>query len=409
MRVRRHAIRIAAGTGVAVLATTCWAQTPSLTFIPPPAGRLDSFVSGISADGRYATGYSYPGATTYSGFTWTREGGLNDWGSSPGVPSPTVPVGISNDGSVVTGYRDFTGPGGVAMTESFRYVNGTYTVLGPNPPNTNIVRASGASGDGSIVVGTLLSSTFQREGGAFRWTPSTGIQDIGKPRPTDLGSRFTGMSRDGTTAIGVGVAGNNGGDAYTWTQQGGWRSLPAPAGTAAIHDSNPIRVSSDGRYVVGDIRPTDGSNSGITTAVIWRDSVPSYLGTFGSDWYMSAGGVSDDGRIIAGSARQLGTFQYRATIWIDGSGPILLQDYLASLGISTPAGWTLSGIGYTTPDGHTMLGLAERGTQQQAFIVTIPTPASLPCAVLFGGWTAYCRRRAANPARPTLPGASQPG
>lgn len=400
-RVLEHGMR---GFGI-ILGTTGWSalalgQTPSLTFIPPLDGGIDTFVSGISADGRFVSGESYAAGIGYVGFTWTREGGRVDWGLAPGVPLSTRTIGVTNDGGTAVGYRSFFTTGGVSNTESFRYANGTYSPIGPTPPSTNVVRASGVSGDGSVIVGGLGSSRFDRISGAFRWTASGGLQDLGTARPNDVGAAFTGVSRDGRTAIGHSSRTFDIRDACTWTERDGWRVLPVPDGTSVQHDAKAYGVSTDGSFAVGDVRPLDGPAALRYSALVWRSGVPSYLGAFGADWDMTAAGISDDGRVIAGNGIQIGTQQNIATIWINGGGPIAFQDYLASVGVFAPAGWTLSGIGDMTPDGHTILGLAERNGRYQAFIATIPSPGGVAAGGAPIVWLA-ARRRRCRPASPT--------
>lgn len=373
----------------AIAAGTATGQTPSLTFIPPVSGGIDSFATGISADGRFVSGESYTAGNGYVGFTWTREGGRVDWGLSPGVPLSARAVDITNDGTTAVGYRNFFTTGGVANTESFRFSNGTYTTIGPVPPNTNGVRATGSSGDGNVIVGALSSSRFERLGGAFRWTATGGLQDLGTARPGDLGAAFTGVSRDGRTAIGTSTARFDGADAFTWTEQGGWRSLPVPDGTGTSFDSNVYGLSDNGQYVVGTVQPSGRRMS----AVVWHDALPMTLGSFGALWDMGANGVSGNGRIITGGAYDVIARQGQAVVWIDSGAPIVLQDLLASHGLVTPNGWRLVSCGPISSDGSTILGYAENMGRVQGFVAVIPAPTGSMIGIACGSWLSLRRRR----------------
>ena len=97
--------RLGRGLGALSLMWACAAtgQTPSLTLIAPPAGRTQTAVSAISAVGRFVTGFTTDSGSARRGFTWSRETGVIEWGSMPNIPFPSLPSGISNDGSTVVG------------------------------------------------------------------------------------------------------------------------------------------------------------------------------------------------------------------------------------------------------------------------------------------------------------------
>lgn len=380
---------IAALTGACAIA---FSQTPSLTLIAPPSGRLDTFASAMSSDGRFVTGYTAPsGGGTY-GFTWSRPGGLVEWGSTPGVPFPTQPTAISEDGRIVAGTHEFV-QSGQRVAEGFRYANGTYQSLGAPPSPFNRVFARGMSGDGAIAVG-YMDNIQASPSTAMRWTSTGGLQIVGRARPTDFAAGFTGISCDGSTAFGYSAPGFDGGDAYTWTESGGWRLLPVPSGVGSQHDARPNRSNANGSIVVGYVQPV-GLDS---LAVVWNNGVPMTLGGLGARNNMAALAVSDNGLVIGGNGRLAGT--YTATIWLNGNADaVIFQDYLSSLGVATPTGWRLTSIDSVSADGMTILGTALSGARSQAFIATIPAPAGL--SVLLCCATVLSTRRRRAPYAPT--------
>lgn len=345
------------------LSMGCVAQTPSLTLIAPPAGRTQTFVSALSMDGRVVTGYTRDANFVERGFTWTREGGMDEWGARADIPLSTNPFAMSSDGSVIVGQRFDSATN---TNTPFRYTNGVYQNLGPAPAGSFAGPAYGVSGDGTTIVGALSRNGLGR---AMRWTAAAGVQDAGVPSGTFAGW-FTGISRDGGTTLGVSTGLQGGFDAFTWTQAGGWNHLPVPSGVPNGYDAGPQAANFDGSLIVGYVDPFGSDRS---SALLWRNGVPSDLGTFGLRWDMYAGGISDDGRVIAGSGTDRDTGRSTPAIWLDGSGPINFEDYMRSLGYSLPSGWVMRGIGDMSADGRTILGLAQNGPFYQGFIATIPT------------------------------------
>jgi probable HAF family extracellular repeat protein len=170
--------------------------------------------------------------------------------------------------------------------------------------------ASGVSADGAVVVGS--------SGRAFRWTASSGMQDLGT-----LGgccSEAYGVSADG--AVVVGWARNAAGlsRAFRWTASGGMQdlgTLPGGGGGAARG------VSADGAVVVGSAVNAAGQRR----AFRWTASGGMQdLGTLGGDWSV-ANGVSADGAVVVGVAENA-AWQGRAFRWTASSG---MQD-LGTLG-----------------------------------------------------------------------------
>lgn len=359
------------------------AQTPSLTLIGVP-GQTNTFLTGISADGQTASGWAQ--SPNEFGFTWTRSGGINAWGTLPNVPQTTRAFGISGDGSVSVGQRFDSS---TVTRQAFRYGPGGYETLGPLPPNTSNPSAIAANNDGSVIVGTIGDS--QNFVNAMRWTRATGMQQIGVARPGDIGARFTGISRDGTTAIGISGPGPTGTqfDAFTWTEAGGWRQLPVPASLPQASDIRVIGVNVDGSLAVGGIFSSDTFRS---SAVLWRNGQPSVLPALGAMWDMGSIGVSDNGEIIVGSGRDVpNSPRDEAVIWIGGQ-PWTLASYLTSLGVVLPPSTRFDRCRGVSADGNTIFGDAILpGGATRGFIATIPSTSTV--AVLAVSGILILRRR----------------
>lgn len=135
------------------------------------------------------------------------------------------------------------------------------------------------SADSSTVVG-------RHDGGrrAFRWTPQTGIQDLGTLGGSS--SQPLAVSRDGRVVVGFS---NN--RAFRWTPEGGIQDL----GSLGNHGSSATAVSADGSTVIGE------SFAGQSyRAFRWtEENGMEDLGSLESGNTVATG-ISADGRLIVG-------------------------------------------------------------------------------------------------------------
>ena len=228
--------------------------------------------------------------------------------------SGSAAYGVSADGSTVVGFSD--GPDG---REAYRWTqSGGMQGLGFLPAANNLSRANAVSGDGNTVVGSGY-------GGAFIWTPSTGMTNLETTGP--LNDPFYGqpnaISADGTTV------GGQSPEAWLWTESGGLNFLGF---NQAVYG-----VSADGSVAVGG----DQWSSSSGTAFIWdstngtrplQDYLQNTLGLDLSGWTLYAAlGISDDGTKIVGvGINQLGiqeawyadisSVPLPPAIWLFGTG-----------------------------------------------------------------------------------------
>lgn len=341
-------------------------QTPGFWLVGMAPGGSGSQVLGLSADGSVACGASYSGA----GFTWTRQGGRYDYGLEPGMPQFSHGWGLSSDAGVLAGVMR-TLP---AESRAFRRVgNGPLVDLGVVPGNTRSYSRA-ISGDGSVVVGGCEWSQFNEVAGqAFRWTEQGGIQGLGYTRPGGNFSQAQGISRDGTTIVGVSQSGGSAGprDAFVWREGAGMQALPGLPGSTGWNAAT--AVNADGSVIVGQAETT-GQH---LRAARWTSSGIQDLGVPPGYHESFAKAVSGDGNVIGG---QLSNFT--AFLWTPSTGILPLSDYLTSLGISLPAGHKLSAVTAISADGLTLAGytLNLQTTEQEGFVATIPAPAS--CLIL---------------------------
>ena len=116
--------------------------------------------------------------------------------------------------------------------------------------------ATAISADGSVIVGEARdASGFWR---AFRWTASTGMQDIGTLGGPE--SAALAANRDGTVIVGTslttGSTGSN--HCFRWTAKTGMQDLRALLQAAGVHTADnwisldtAAGISADGTVIVG--------------------------------------------------------------------------------------------------------------------------------------------------------------
>jgi probable HAF family extracellular repeat protein len=182
-----------------------------------------SIAYNCSSDGTVLVGESTSIPDDHA-FRWTPQNGLQDLGTMPGGTSSHA-TGVSADGSTVVGYGGTSGFTGI---RAFHWTAASGMVsLGTQLGMAS--RAYSVSGDGSVVVGVLMSPDH-----AMMWTPSLGMVDLNTYFPSlhlDLtGWTLTsanGVSLDGQTIVGTGT---HNGQTEAWVGQvpSSARAVPLP-------------------------------------------------------------------------------------------------------------------------------------------------------------------------------------
>jgi len=176
------------------------------TFGPFPGFQDQTEAYGLAgtAQAPVAVGGAVKGANAFGpvdhAFRWTPATGLQDLGVLPGGDQ-SVAIAISADEKVVVGEATVGG-----FWHAFRWTAATGMVdLGTlGGPESG---AFAVNGDGSVIVGSALTSQSTGSDHAFRWTAKTGMQDLTKlvnvPQHLILQS-VIGVSADGTVITGNG-------------------------------------------------------------------------------------------------------------------------------------------------------------------------------------------------------------
>ncbi len=297
-----------------------------------PGGKFHSYATGVSDGGSAVVGYSEYSADGIDreAFRWTQETGMVGLGSLDFRFSKATDA--SADGSVVAGYVDFPGP-----RQSFRWTQDDgMEIIGPGSIN-------GVSADGSIIVGN-------DNRGAYLWTRKTGVELLSSWPGGDSWRSARGLSADGSVLLV---------DDFRWTPPSDPIRIEQPNGRYPRMLT--LAVSADGSTVVGGMGNTRDLPSRYE-AFRWTENdgtVP--LGDLPGDPFESfAYGVSGDGSIVVGHAN------FDDDTWVGGDAfiwdadngmrnlqEVLVQDY--DLGFSLE-GWTLHHAESVSTDGNVIVG-----------------------------------------------------
>jgi uncharacterized membrane protein len=195
-------------------------------------------------------------------------------------------------------------------------------------------------------------------------------------------SQAYGVSSDGNIVVGQGCA-NTDYFAVRW-QDGGIAALPNPphpnSGAARALD-----VSDDGATVVGTYYLED-----YDIACYWHNGVLHDL----LDGAMLGGrayAVSNDGTVIVGH----GNNPYAAFIWEETNGLRSLESVLVNEYGMDLSGWQLAEATGISDDKLTIVGTGYHFGVPEAWIATLPEPATLSLLAL-GGLVLLARRRVAS-------------
>ncbi len=216
--------------------------------------------------------------------------------------------------------------------------------LGDLPGGDFYSQANGISGDGSTVVGTSHSSSFQNSFEAFRWTQAGGMVGLGDLGPGAPKSAANAASFDGSVIVGKADTSTALTDRapFRWTAQTGMVALTDSLGRARGGEAHD--VSADGAVIAG-VHITDlGENEPFR----WTAAT----GVVGLGWIPSdsndgfAFGISGDGSVVVGCSNS-GMSGVAPFVWSADSGMVSLGDvpggifYAIAWSVSTDGEWVV--------------------------------------------------------------------
>ncbi|CCI04075.1 HAF repeat-containing PEP-CTERM protein [Microcystis aeruginosa] len=232
-----------------------------------------------------------------------------------------------------------------AIGVAFQAQAASFQGLGDLPGGIFHSNASGVSANGSVVVGTGNNGNE-----AFRWTQATGMVGLGDfPGGFFERSVAYGVSGNGSVVVGYGYS-SQGREAFRWTQATGMVGLGDLPGGDFFSQAG--GVSADGSVVVGGSSIVGYGGE----AFRWTQATGMVgLGDLPGGYFSSgASGVSADGSVVVGSSRSANGIE--AFRWTQATGMVGLGDLpggiFQSLASAVSAdGSVVVGIGNSTQDG----------------------------------------------------------
>jgi probable HAF family extracellular repeat protein len=333
----------------------------------------------VSADGRTVVGY---GTITDPllglgprAVRWTRGGGLESIGVIGFGFFGSRASGVSGDGTLIAG---------VSGAQGFRWSSpGPMSPVGLLP-GASTAWARAVSANGSIVVGDSGNGVTSV---AFRALSGGPLEPLGSLSGGDGSSSATDVSADGSVIVGQ-ASSALGTEAFRWTGAAGMTGLGLLPGAGAGDVSRAASVSADGWVAVG-VGTLGPSNYAFRS--VGGGPLESLGDLGGGDDYSSARGTNSDGSIVVGESA--GADGLRGFIWTEALGMVDFQDYLASAYAIVLPGWTLTSVNGVSADGLAFVGA---GTNPQGFNegwrVLVPAPGGAGVLAL-AGVVALRRRR----------------
>jgi probable HAF family extracellular repeat protein len=347
----------AASTGHALSSQPATASIQSLgSLFSSPVTAPNSRAFGISSDGRYVSGWSNSNESgDRQAFVWSDASGMIGLGDLPGGLFRSEALAVSNTGVAV-------GSGAVANgSEAFRWTSSQGMMsIGTLGGSEKQAFAEDVSADGNVVVGQSKNvSNSQR---AYRWAPATGMVEMGVGvLDPFVSSHAFAVSGDGSTIVGQGrLLPSSTTGAWRWTESTGFQDL----GDLGSINSIPWEVSWNGSVAVGE------SNG---NAFCWTapQGMTQLTGLPGGSIFRRALAVSGNGVVVVGDTG----FNGAAVIWDAQHEARFLEDALfEDYGLDL-TNWTLESATDISADGRFITGYGRlQGAGQVAFIITLPVP-----------------------------------
>lgn len=264
-------------------------------------------VTGLNNRGE-VTGVSQNAAGMVRSFVWSKQRGMIDLGVLPGAVSTWEPA-INNLGEITGQSQGDPEP----YPRAFRWtLSSGMEDLGGLAGGDDTISYGRAINDNGLIAGTSLTPAYDYH--AFAWTRATGMVDI-----DTLGNGYSdavGVSAKGLVGGNFFVDGGNT-HGFIWSRAHGMRDI----GTAGGEGSWIVGMTASGR-MTGVIT----SNTVRQQAMTWtRDSGIVLLGTFGGDTSFAIG-ANNKGQVVGGAATV--NDDWRAFVWSAKDGLVDLNGRL---------------------------------------------------------------------------------
>lgn len=327
-------------------------------------------VGGVSDNGVVSMHISGDGTI----FKWTADGGLVQIGALSGGSMIAGNTLVTSNGNMIS--SAFTNPAtGFPEISTYNLATSSWTnrgALSPTSPGGGESTPYGMSPDGNTIVG--LSFLDSASVHAVKWTPSSGMVDLGSIVP-GRDSRANGVSADGNVIVG-----------WQDEETGIRRGVKWVDGTESFITDNTGSYVDEAQGVSADGSTIIGGGGGNPTPYIWNAATGlTYITHPNASTFFRGGttGISADGKTVIGYYRPLGgpPMAGEGFIWTPTGGRVKLNDYVASLGIATN-GITLGLPQAISRDGKKIAGMGvDANFQFVAFYLDLTSYLSVNDAV----------------------------
>lgn len=350
---KTHATTVRAFVAAAALLLSSAAMGQSLTLLGNRPGYPVTYPLGISDDGRVITGQSEGGATFYAPFVASN--GVRQELTTPSGLSQFYSVNVSGSGqylavtAVSSGRVD--GQGG-----RYSISDGSYTLINSNFGSGWTGTSSALSRDGSVVAGWSENSNSTNYK-AWYWSGTGNAVQI------TVGNNEPAVTRD-ISSNGRFICGDNPvtrSAPFVFDRQANTVIRLTGLGQARA-------INSAGNIVVGNAL----DSFGYSRPARWDNGVLQFV----TDAYQNMGNftardVSADGSIITCSGVP-GFEGPVSMVWSSSTGLMESKAYFESYGVQLPTGWSIGTGLYVSADGTTFTGGLYQGNVEQPFIITVP-------------------------------------
>ena len=222
----------------------------SLGSLGSSSGNSASSAWGFSSDGSTIVGLGWVNAGTAHAIKWTSGGGIEDLGSTVSGRS-TRANKANEDGTIIGGWQDSS----TGFRQGAVWTNGVQSLI-THPNNDPATEVGAMSKDGVWMGGGQgFANNFQ----AWKWSNNTGIIDIGPAPMAGWRGAVSGLSADGTIAVGFYrpfPAPATFGEGFIHTDALGMVNLNTYATSLGIDTQGltfalPLDISDDGTTIVG--------------------------------------------------------------------------------------------------------------------------------------------------------------
>jgi len=257
---------------------------PGAPVRPNPIGPFSSTASGVNANGDVVVGYSVSETTDHQeAYRWTQETGMTALGFLDGFEPRTSrsrPQDVSDDGSIIVGVNHAFGSNIIGSDSgAFRWTKSDGMVdLGGPPEFTGWERheANLISGDGAVIVGASSSGSPLFERALWRWTKQAGFSVFDQSPSALRSSSATDITPDGSVIVGSGGPANDPPRfpprrPFRWTEESGLVDLDGWVADVFGSVVN-VAVTDDGATIVGSTNPfNDSSPNAVLASFIWDE------------------------------------------------------------------------------------------------------------------------------------------